>query len=93
MRTNNLGQSIFDNNDLIDIIYQGHHDKLSKLILESNTEILEFQTASDIVFQKESTDVDQQMFDQYNQHAPSIQRSRHKVVDLRSRPAVGTGTH
>lgn len=83
MRTNNLGQSIFDNNDLIDIIYQGHHDKLSKLILESNTEVLEFQTASDIVFQKESTDVDQQMFDQNNQQNWKMPQA-YKDLDIKS---------
>ena len=68
MRINNLGESIFDSNDIIDIIYQGHADKVSNLIVEQDPEILQFQTALDTVFQKETTGVDQNSFDQNNQH-------------------------
>ena len=68
MRINNLGESIFDSNDIIDIIYQGHADKVSNLIVEQDPEILQFQTALDTVFQKETTGVDQSSFDQNNQH-------------------------
>ena len=67
MRTNNLGQSVFDSNDLINMIYQGHVDKLSDVIVEQDTEILEFQRALDTVFQTEIADIDQNTFDQNNQ--------------------------
>ena len=68
MRINNLGESIFDSNDIIDIIYQGHANKVSNLIVEQDPEILQFQTALNTVFQKETTGVDQSSFDQNNQH-------------------------
>lgn len=67
MRTNNLGQSVFDSNDLISMIYQGHADKLLDVVVEQDTEILEFQQAIDTVFQTEITNVDQNTFDQNNQ--------------------------
>ena len=67
MRTNNLGQSVFDSNDLISMIYQGHADKLLDVVVEQDTEILEFQQAIDTVFQTETTNVDQNTFDQNNQ--------------------------
>lgn len=67
MRTNNLGQSVFDSNDLINMIYQGHVDKLLDVVVEQDTEILEFQQALDTVFQTEITNVDQNTFDQNNQ--------------------------
>jgi len=67
MRTNNLGQSVFDSNDLINMIYQGHVDKLLDVVVEQDTEILEFQQAIDTVFQTETTNVDQNTFDQNNQ--------------------------
>ena len=67
MRTNNLDESVFDSNDLIDIIYQGHSNKVLNLIVEQDPEILQFQTALDTVFQKETTGIDQDRFDQDNQ--------------------------
>jgi DNA polymerase III alpha subunit len=67
MRTNNLGQSVFDSNDLINMIYQGHVNKLLNVIVEQDTEILEFQQALGAVFQTELADIDQNTFDQNNQ--------------------------
>lgn len=68
MRINNLGESVFDSSDIIDIIYQGHIDKMSKLIVNQDVEILQLQTALNIEFQKSTVDIDQTQFDYRNQN-------------------------
>lgn len=68
MRINNLGESVFDSSDIIDIIYQGHIDKISKLIVDQDVEILQLQTALNISFQKPTVDIDQTQFDYRNQN-------------------------
>ena len=67
MRINNLGQSVFNSDDLIDIIYQGHSEKLPSLIVEQDPEIAQFQETLNTIFQKETTTIDQASFDKNNQ--------------------------
>ena len=59
MNLDKFSNPVFNNKDLFELIYQGHLDTISQLIVEDSEEIKSLESQSEIQFNKRNSELDQ----------------------------------